>query len=200
MDVDLDYEAFRAVMGSFASGVAVVTTRTPAGEPYGLTCSSVCSVSADPPLLLACIRTPSRTLDVLRESGVFAVNFLDAHGREISRRFAGPVQDKFDGVPWRPGTARGVPVLDRVLAHAECSIQQLIDAGDHVVVIGLLVGGDVDRSRSPLGYWRGSYMQVYRMDQPGSIRVEVPEIVEPHGVGDAEMVVELGFGLERIGL
>lgn len=202
--VGLDYEAFRTVMGSFASGVAVVTTRTPDGEPHGLTCSAVCSVSADPPLLLACIRTPSRTLDVLRESGVFAVNFLDAQAREVSQRFSGQEQDRFGGIPWHPGRARGVPVLDRVLAHAECSTRQLIEAGDHVVVIGLLVGGDADRSRFPLGYWRGSYMQVYRLDQPGDSRAEVPAISDPHVVSDAKMGAlidaELGYGLERVSI
>jgi flavin reductase (DIM6/NTAB) family NADH-FMN oxidoreductase RutF len=200
---DLDHEAFRTVMGSLASGVTVVTTRTPDGEPHGLTCSAVCSVSADPPLLLACIRTPSRTLDVLRESGVFAVNFLDARAREVSQRFSGREQDKFGGIPWHR-TARGVPVLDRVLAHAECSTRQFVEAGDHVVVIGLLVGGDVDRSRSPLGYWRGSYMQVYRLDKPGDHRADVPAISDPDEVGDAEMVAridaELGYGLERVSL
>lgn len=196
--VELDYEAFRTVMGSFASGVTVVTTRTPDGEPHGLTCSAVCSVSADPPLLLACIRTPSRTLDVLRESGVFAVNFLDARARDISRRFSGREPDKFRGVPWHPGAARGVPVLDRVLAHAECSTLEFIEAGDHVVVIGLLVGGDADRSRSPLGYWRGSYMQVYRLDQPGDRPVEVLPLAGPGPLARSD--AELGYGLERVSL
>jgi flavin reductase (DIM6/NTAB) family NADH-FMN oxidoreductase RutF len=200
--VDLDYEAFRAVMGSLASGVTVVTTLAPDGELHGLTCSAVCSVSADPPLLLACIRTPSRTLDALRETGVFAVNFLDARAREISQRFSGRDQPRFGGIPWHPGAAHGVPVLDRVLAHAECSTRQLIDAGDHVVVIGLLVGGDVDRSRFPLGYWRGGYMGVYRMDQPADRRADASAISDPHAVTDADVLAqtgaELGYGLERV--
>jgi flavin reductase (NADH) len=161
-----DYAALGAVMDSFASGVAVVTTCSPDGEPYGLTCSAVCSVSANPPLLLACIRKPSRTLDLLRENGVFAVNFLDAGARDVSQRFFALGQDRFDGIAWHPGPARGVPVLDGVLAHAECSTWQMIETGDDVIVIGLLVGGGVDASRYPLGYWRGRYMQMYRLDQP----------------------------------
>jgi len=202
--VDLDYESCGNVMGSFVSGVAVVTTRTPDGEPHGLTCSAVCSVSADPPLLLACIRTPSRTMDVLRETGVFAVNFLDSQAREVSQRFSEQEQDRFDGIPWHPGPARGVPVLDRVLAHAECSTWQLIETGDHVVVIGLLVGGDVDRSRFPLGYWRGSYMQVYRLDQPVDRRAEVPASSDPQVANGAGMAArtdaEVGYGLERVSI
>lgn len=159
----LDYDAFRDIMGSFASGISVVTTLTEEGEPYGLTCSAVCSVSADPPLLLSCVRTPSSTLDAIRTRGLFAVNFLDAHAREVSQLFAGPGQDKFHKVGWRPGAAAGMPILDRTLAHAECSVHQLIDAGDHVIVLGHLIGGHVDQSRFPLGYWRGSYVQMFRM-------------------------------------
>ena len=188
----LDYEAFRAVMGSFASGVAVVTTRANDGEPHGLTCSAVCSVSVDPPLLLTCIRTPSRTLDALRESGTFVVNFLDARARDLSQHFSSRDTSKFGSIPTHPGPATEVPVLDRVLAYAECSTRQLIEAGDHVVVIGLLIGGDVDLSRFPLGYWRGSYMQMYRLDQPSS------RTAEAHW--DEAASAEPGYDLEPIGL
>jgi flavin reductase (NADH) len=177
----LDFQAFRTIMGSFASGVAVVTTLAGDGEPHGLTCSAVCSVSADPPQLLACIRTPSRTLDALRESGVFAVNFLDAHSRDLSQRFSGRDQTKFGEVSWHPGKACGTPVLNRVVAHAECTTRQLIVAGDHVVVIGLLVGGEADHSRFPLGYWRGSYMRMYRLDRPAS-RPADEEARSDHGL------------------
>lgn len=159
----LSYESFRDIMGSFASGISVVTTLTEAGEPYGLTCSAVCSVSADPPLLLACVRKPSSTLDAIRTRGRFAVNFLDAQAREVSQLFAGRGPDKFDNVEWRAGAAAGMPILDRTLAHAECSVHELIDAGDHVIVLGHLIGGDVEESRFPLGYWRGSYVQMFRM-------------------------------------
>lgn len=159
----LTYDSFRDIMGSFASGISVVTTLTEDGEPYGLTCSAVCSVSADPPLLLSCVRTPSSTLDAIRARGRFAVNFLDAHAREVSQLFASPGQDKFEKVGWQPGAAAGMPVLDRTVAHAECAVHQLIDAGDHVIVLGHLIGGMVDDTRFPLGYWRGNYVQMFRM-------------------------------------
>jgi flavin reductase (DIM6/NTAB) family NADH-FMN oxidoreductase RutF len=159
----LDYDAFRDIMGSFASGISVVTTLAEDGEPYGLTCSAVCSVSADPPLLLTCVRTPSSSLDAIRARGRFAVNFLDAQARDVSQLFAGPGQGKFQQVGWTPGAASGMPVLDRTLAHAECAVHELIDAGDHVIVLGRLIGGRADQSRFPLGYWRGSYVQMFRM-------------------------------------
>lgn len=156
-------EAFRDIMGSFASGISVVTTLAEDGEPFGLTCSAVCSVSADPPLLLSCVRTPSSTLDTIRTRGQFAVNFLDAQAREVSQLFAGPGQNKFHRVGWSPGAAAGMPILDRTLAHAECSVHRFVDAGDHVIVLGHLIGGQVNETRFPLGYWRGSYVQMFRM-------------------------------------
>ncbi|MDN3259869.1 flavin reductase family protein [Streptomyces sp. CSDS2] len=159
----LDHETFRTVMGSFASGISVVTTLAEDGEPFGMTCSAVCSVSADPPLLLSCVRTPSSTLAAIRAAGLFAVNFLDAQARDVSQLFAGPGQGKFRQVAWRPGPAAGMPVLERTLAHAECAVHDLIDAGDHVIVLGRLIGGQADQSRFPLGYWRGGYVQMFRM-------------------------------------
>jgi flavin reductase (DIM6/NTAB) family NADH-FMN oxidoreductase RutF len=159
----LSYEAFRDIMGSFASGITVVTSLTGQAEPHGLTCSAVCSVSASPPLLLSCVRTPSRTLEAIRASGHFAVNFLDARARDVSQLFASPGPDKFQRVPWRPGEAAGMPILESTLAHAECAVHQVIDAGDHAIVLGRLIGGDVERSRFPLGYWRGNYVQMFRM-------------------------------------
>jgi flavin reductase (NADH) len=159
----LSYEEFRAVMGSFASGVSVVTTMDEEGTPYGLTCSAVCSVSAGPPLLLCCVRAPSRTLDTLRKRGLFAVNFLDSQARELSELFAGRVTDKFALADWMPGPALGMPVLDRTVAHAECEVHEAVDAGDHVVVLGRLLGGRVDTGRFPLGYWRGGYVRLFRM-------------------------------------
>jgi flavin reductase (DIM6/NTAB) family NADH-FMN oxidoreductase RutF len=159
----LSYEKFRAVMGSFASGVSVVTTMDEEGTPYGLTCSAVCSVSAGPPLLLCCVRTPSRTLDTLRKRGRFAVNFLDSQARDLSELFAGRMTDKFAPADWTPGPTLGMPVLDRTVAHAECEVHETVDAGDHVVVLGRLLSGRADSRRFPLGCWRGSYVRLFRM-------------------------------------
>ncbi|MFI7601281.1 flavin reductase family protein [Actinoplanes sp. NPDC049681] len=159
----LSYEDFRAVMGSFASGVSVVTTIDEDGTPYGLTCSAVCSVSAGPPLLLCCVRTPSRTLNTLRRCGRFAVNFLDAQARELSDLFAGRTTDKFALADWAPGPTLGMPVLARTVAHTECEVHEAVDAGDHMVVLGRMRSGRANTGRFPLGYWRGSYVGLFRM-------------------------------------
>ena len=100
---DVDGVLFRCLMGSLVSGVSILTTLDTRGTPVGMTCSAVCSVSADPPLLLACIGTPSTTLDAIQASGWFVVNLLDAEADEISSLFASRSSDKFTGVTWRPG-------------------------------------------------------------------------------------------------
>lgn len=160
---EISYEDFCGIMGSFASGISVVSALDEEDRPYGLTCSAVCSVSASPPLLLSCVRTPSSTLDAIRNRGLFTVNFLDSQARGVSELFASRTPDKFAGVRWRPGKVTGMPVLDRTLAHAECLVHGLMDAGDHVIVLGRLVGGELDTSRFPLGYWRGGYVRLFRM-------------------------------------
>ncbi|MCX4800062.1 MULTISPECIES: flavin reductase family protein [unclassified Streptomyces] len=159
----IGYAEFRNIMGSFASGISVVTTLDDDNQPCGMTCSAVCSVSADPPLLLACVRTPSSTLDTVRKRGQFAMNFLDSQARDLSDLFASRTPDKFAAVQWSPGDTARMPILDRTLAHAECEVHDLINAGDHVIVLGRLVGGGTDTTRFPLGYWRGSYVRLFRM-------------------------------------
>jgi flavin reductase (DIM6/NTAB) family NADH-FMN oxidoreductase RutF len=160
----ISYERFRAIMGSFTSGVSIITSLGADGKPAGMTCSAVCSVSADPPLLLTCVKFPSSTLEAIKWRGSFVVNFLDAQAREASDLFASRQPEKFEQVRWRPGQLTELPVLERTLAHAECLVAGIHDAGDHVIVLGKLIGGEADVARYPLGYWRGSYVRVFRLD------------------------------------
>src|SRR4051812_38426273 len=129
-------EAFLAIMSRFATGVAVVTTLDTNGEPKGLTSSAVCSVSASPPLFLVCVDRASRTLPALLASGEWVVNFLGADGHAISALFAGKSDDKFRDIRWRPAL-NGMPWLyEDALSHAACRTQEVIEAGDHIVLIG----------------------------------------------------------------
>lgn len=150
-------------MGSLASGVSVITGIDEEGVPRGMTSSSVCSVSKDPPLLLFCVRPPSSTLDAVRARGSFAVNFLDAEGHELSDLFASRNDEKFSQVNWRPSELAGMPLLEHTLAYAECAVHDLVTAGDHVIVLGRIVGGGAVADRFPLGHWRGRYVRVFRL-------------------------------------
>jgi len=163
----ISYERFRGIMGSFTSGISVITSMGPDEQPAGMTCSAVCSVSADPPLLLSCVKFPSSTLDAIKWRGSFVVNFLDAQAREVSDLFASRAPDKFSQVEWQPGETTELPVLERTLAHAECLVAGVMDAGDHVILLGKLIGGSANVGRYPLGYWRGSYVRVFRLNPSG---------------------------------
>jgi flavin reductase (NADH) len=130
-------DRFRAMMSAFPTGVAVVTTTDVDGRPHGMTCSSVCSVTLEPPTLLVCLRAASPTLHAIQRVGVFAVNLLHGDGETIARLFASGLSNRFDLVTWRTDRQSGLPHLGRD-AHviADCRVSRTDRAGDHVVVFG----------------------------------------------------------------
>jgi flavin reductase (DIM6/NTAB) family NADH-FMN oxidoreductase RutF len=142
-------------MGSFASGVTIVTTRDPDGAPRGFTASGFTSLSLDPRLLLICVDNRSATLAAIEACGAFVVNILGEAQRELAQRFASRVEDKFAGVAWHPGDT-GSPVLEQTLAHAECRVFRLVEGGDHTIVIGEVVAAAAEDA-VPLLYFRGRY-------------------------------------------
>ena len=146
-------------MSVFPTDIAIVTTLFGEdGEPKGLTTNAVCSVSAEPPLLLVCVDVGSRTLHALRHSQRFVVNFVSDRAEELCSLFASKADDKFGAVQWEPGIA-GMPLLAHdALAYAECSTEQELEAGDHVILIGLVEGGrPPDPESVPILYYRRSY-------------------------------------------
>lgn len=128
---------YRRLMSSFPTGVAVVTAIDPAGQPHGLTCTSLTSVTLDPPTLLVCLNIRSGTLAAIRTGGCFAVNLLHERARRAAEVFSSPVPDRFDQVDWQPSPWTGQPWLhDTALAMAECVVVDLTVVGDHAVVFG----------------------------------------------------------------
>ncbi|MCX8072923.1 MAG: flavin reductase family protein [Candidatus Binatia bacterium] len=152
-------EEFRRWLGSFAAGVTVVTTRSPAGMPYGLTVTAFTSVSLDPPLVLVCVDKKSESHPHFLASRVFAVNFLAAEQEELSRRFAVSGGDKFQGVTFSFGRT-GAPLLAGALGFVESEVEQEVDAGDHTIFIGRVVAGHCVDDKRPLLYFRGRYYSV----------------------------------------
>jgi len=155
----VDKATFFALMSAFPSGVTIVTTVDELGRPRGLTCTSVCSLSAEPPLVLVCVDRRSHTLGALRHAGRFVVNYLLAGRGDLSNRFATTDPDKFEHVAWRP-TAHGLPWLFAdSLGSAECVIVQEVAGGDHVILIGRVESGQVPApGTQPLVYFRRSYL------------------------------------------
>lgn len=136
-------DAYRGLMSSFPTGVAVVTTLDPDGRPFGLTCTSLASVTLRPPTLLVCIDVRSGTLRAARAHGRFAVNLLHARGRRAAEVFSRPSADRFAQVPWRPAPRTRVPWLaEDAFAIAECALVDATVVGDHAVVIGEVVHVD----------------------------------------------------------
>ena len=146
---------FRQLLGRFATGVTVLTTRGPHGQPIGMTASSVASVSLDPPLLLVSVSREHDMHPALEAAQYFALNVLSADQEAVSRRFAGERPDRFSGIGYRE-SKHGVPILDGVLASIECEKHSTVPGGDHTVFFGLVIGGAV-AERRPLLYYRGGY-------------------------------------------
>jgi 3-hydroxy-9,10-secoandrosta-1,3,5(10)-triene-9,17-dione monooxygenase reductase component len=149
-------DRFRAVMGHFATGVAVVTATGPEG-PVGMTANAVASLSLDPLLLLVCFDHGARTLRVVRETERFGVNVLHAGQEELSRRFATrmPEAEKFAGVPHT--IHAGIPVLQDGLAWVGCALTALVPGGDHTIGIGRVEAAETGSRADPLVWYRGRY-------------------------------------------
>lgn len=158
MDADFDSTEFRRALGSFLTGVTIVTTVGPDGEPRGFTANSFTSVSLDPPLILVCIAKHAHGHPVFAFSKSFAVNVLSESQKAASGVFASKAADKFAAVEWRPGST-GSPVIDGSVAAFDCDLDQMVDAGDHSILIGRVRDFSHNASQ-PLGYCRGAYVNL----------------------------------------
>ncbi|HST03811.1 MAG TPA: flavin reductase family protein [Chloroflexia bacterium] len=154
--MSIEKDLFRRVMGSFASGVTVVTVAGQDGEPTGFTANAVSSLSIEPRMLLVCVSEQSSTLALIEAAGSFAVNILSARQQEIAQQFATRRDNRFGGVRWRPGHETGAPVLDGALAYAECKLVGTAKGGDHVILMAEILAGDANEAE-PLLYFRGRY-------------------------------------------
>jgi flavin reductase (DIM6/NTAB) family NADH-FMN oxidoreductase RutF len=155
----IDPQRFRDVMGSFPSGVVILTAFGEDGQPRGLTVSAFCAVSMTPPLALACIDKTSNTLPAVQHIGGFTANILAAGREELARRMATKLTSKFDAVAWRrPSSPIGGPILENdTSAYAVCALRDTFEAGDHWILIGLVTEGDHRESVKPMIYSRRLY-------------------------------------------
>lgn len=153
-----DRRAFRAAMGRYPTGVAVVTAPNPAGGFVGMTVNSFVSASLDPPLVLWCIDRDAWSLPAFLEAGYYAVNVLAVDQRELADRFARRGEEKFAGLEVQEGTG-GTALLLGCVARFQCRTVQIHEAGDHFVPVGEVLA--FDRSdRPPLVFYAGRYGEV----------------------------------------
>lgn len=148
--------AFRDALGSFATGVTVVTVASTDG-PIGITANSFASVSLDPPLVLWSPAKSSNRFKYFDGKAHFAIHILDAHQQAICNGF---IKDKsaFDGLDWAAGE-HDVPLLAGCLARFECTLQASHDAGDHILIVGR-VRTAAFRSGLPLLFQGGRFVSL----------------------------------------
>jgi flavin reductase (DIM6/NTAB) family NADH-FMN oxidoreductase RutF len=154
----MDRATFFAIMGAFPTGVGIVSTLDHEHQPKGLTSNALCSVSAEPPLMLVCVDKNSNTLPALRHSQKFVVNYLATGRGDLANLFASKEPDKFAHVSWRPAH-NGMPWLHAdSIAYAECTVTQEIEAGDHYIFLAQVEGGQPPApGTKPLMYFRRTY-------------------------------------------
>jgi flavin reductase (DIM6/NTAB) family NADH-FMN oxidoreductase RutF len=156
--VPIDPDTFRAALGRFACGVTIVTTRDEGDRDHGMTVSAFCSLSLDPPLVLACIGHDASMHAVILHADRFGVSILAVGQEPLARRFADQRSDRFDGIGYSRGQL-GVALIDDALAHLECTIADRQAAGDHTIVVGQVESATCYQGR-PLAYYRGGYTQL----------------------------------------
>ena len=154
----MDARDIRNVMGHFATGVTVITTKDLSGTPFGLTVNSFTSLSLDPPLVIVCVDKTVDCYNCFDESKVFAVNVLSEDQEELSRRFATKGIEKFEGLKWRMGD-HGSPLLDSVVATIECKVSSSYKGGDHTIFLGEILNATAKGDR-PLLFFKGKYQHL----------------------------------------
>jgi len=157
-EIGFDAKAFRRALGNFATGVTIMTAQNAQGEKVGVTANSFNSVSLDPPLILWSIDKRSSSFAVFEQATHFAVNILSADQIELSNKFARSKDDKYANVDFELG-AGNAPLLKECSAVFECERFNIIEGGDHWIILGRVVNFQ-DNGRSPLLYHQGAYSSV----------------------------------------
>ncbi len=149
----------RQSLGKFATGVAIVTTRS-MGFNYGFTANSFTSVSLSPPLVLVCIQEESSFVNPLSQSGTFGVSLLDAGQVEISNIFSDTnltAKERFERTSFKCST-KGNPMIINALSWIDCQLEDMRKVGDHHICIGRVTDISVsNNTENPLIFYGGNY-------------------------------------------
>ena len=163
---------FRNALGSFATGVTIVTTRSPEGADVGVTANSFNSVSLDPPMILWSLAKTSTSFDAFMAAEYFAVHVLAMDQENLSGRFARSSTDKFSGLMLERG--RGdIPLLPGCAARFQCRTAYRHEGGDHIILVGEVDEFDHD-GHAPLAFHGGRYGMFIKND-PAPLAVEASQ-------------------------
>lgn len=149
----VDEDLFRETLGAVCTPVAIVTSAAD-GRPHGTTVSAFCSLSLQPPLVLVSLNRGSDLLAMIRQSKAYGINVLEDHQQRLARTFARKGEDKFADVSW--SMHEGLPRIDEAGLWLGCTVHEMVDGGDHVIVIGRVESAE-HHARRPLLYQQRSF-------------------------------------------
>ena len=145
----------RDIMGRFATGVTVVTTRYKNGDITGMTANAVMSLSLDPPLVVVSVDKTATMHSALSDGQCYAINILTREQEHLSNRFAMPGPKDFSDLILRESET-GAPILEGTLGYLDCKIVNILPAGDHDMFVGEILAGELGEG-NPLLYYGGKY-------------------------------------------
>jgi flavin reductase (DIM6/NTAB) family NADH-FMN oxidoreductase RutF len=151
----IDPRDFRNALGTYGTGVTIVTAMAADGKPYGVTCNSFASVSLNPPLVLWSLGMFSQGLPIFQNASHFAVNVLDVSQQELALKFAKSSGEKFAGVEWKPGLG-SAPVIAGCVAQFQCRAVSRYYGGDHIIFLGAVEAYSYN-GQEPLLFARGGF-------------------------------------------
>jgi flavin reductase (DIM6/NTAB) family NADH-FMN oxidoreductase RutF len=155
-EVTIDQARFRQVLGSYPTGVSVITAADSAGQPLGMIVGTFTSVSLDPPLVGFLPDKKSSTWPQIEAAGKFCVNILGSDQQDLCRRLSAKGPERFADVDWSH-SVHGLPILADTIATIECALHAVHEAGDHWFVLGKVLAMDVTRNEDPMLFHRGRY-------------------------------------------
>ena len=150
-----DSKLQRQIMGRFATGVTVMTTRYGDGEITGMTANAVMSLSLDPPLVVVSVDKNAQIYECLKDGQIYAINILTRDQKDISTLFATTGPKDFSGLRWKVSET-GAPILNDTLGYVDCKLTDVLAAGDHDLFVGEVVAGELGEG-APLLFYSGKY-------------------------------------------
>lgn len=182
----INTKELRNTLGTFLTGVNIITTKNNDGISSGITANAFTTVSYDPPLILVCVAKTSRSYSEFRACNSFAVNVLADSQKDLSMSFASSKSDKFKGIN-TVSKKTGSPIFPESLAWIDCSVDDCIEAGDHIILIGKVQDFGLN-SEQPLGYYQGDYVS-FSLDQKIVKQNDNREVLAGFIIEDEDKVV-----------
>lgn len=158
----MDQREFRNTLGTFATGVTIITIKGDNDQNIGLTANAFSSLSLDPPLVLVCIDKKSDSMSAFQKGRPFVVNILSEEQENDCWIFAKKGTDKFVNAQFKVSSDR-VPILNENLSTIVCDVHEVLEGGDHYIVTGHVKDISINEEKKPLIFYKGS---IYNLTVP----------------------------------